>query len=435
MDIEQQNATGEKEIAHMKETKKAEKKTKPVGNEKKSVWSVLLGLAQLAVVGAYGFFAFKCFAAFASENAIDIIETVVDDLGLQELVISENLLLFVGIVAAVLALATLASTVFLIIQKRALKRAAMYISIGAELVAVVGIALFCAFKANLFNLLYFIPHVLWYGTVVAYVAVSTADPAAAAKRKAEKEAKARAKAEEAADVDEEATEEENNGTIEQENGETVVETESKKVIAEAVVQKKAIVKKVVVEEDESEEVVVVTKKKKKPAKKAKKKTKIRRVLYWIIAIVHTAALGLVLFVGSVINAIASNSADYDIMFQNFLRDFEVRDITISKTQLMSVFILHAIVSIAFIVTGIGLLRRSKMFAEITKHFSLGVLIFMAVSLLMQGFASFTIMMGVYFAWFLFVTIFFRVANLDGFLRVPPPSDEEDDEQRDRLNDL
>ena len=72
-------------------------------------------------------------------------------------------------------------------QKRKLKRAAMYISIGAELIAVVGIALAFAFKANLFNLLYFIPHVVWYGAVIAYVAVSTRDPEAAARRKAEKD--------------------------------------------------------------------------------------------------------------------------------------------------------------------------------------------------------------------------------------------------------
>ena len=428
--MENGQAAGKAEVKTEKKTAAPAEK-KGAGSAKKgSAWSVVLGAAQLAAVGLYGFLAFRNIADFASENAIDIVETAVDDLGLQEIVISENLLLFVGIVCAVLAIASLVSTVFLIVQKRALKRAAMYISIAAELVAVVGVALFFAFKANLFFLLFFIPHVVWYGIVIAYTAVSTADPEAAARRKAEKEAKKRAEAEE-----EEAVEETEEAP---EEAADVPAAETTTAVAAAPAAKKTVVRKVVVEEQEdaAEEVGVVKKRKKAAKPKAKKKkTKIKFVLYWIIAAVHTAVLGLIMFVGSVINAIASNSEDYDIMFQNFLRDFEVRDVTITKTQLMSVFILHALVSVAFMVTGLGLIRRSKRFADVTKHFTLGVLILMALSLLMQGFASFTIMMGVYFAWFLFVTIYFRVADLEGFLRVPAGDDDEDPEPREQLTDL
>lgn len=409
---------------------KKEKFPKPQG--KKSVWSVIIGVLQLSAVGLYGFLAVRAFMNFASEDAIDIVETFVDEIGFQDMVISENLLLFAGIACAMLALISLVSTVFLIIQKRPLKRAAMYLSIAAELVAVVAIALVIAFKANLFYLLFILPHVFWYGLVILYVAISTRDPLAAAKRKAEKEArKAAEKAEEEAEETEEVEE-------------TVAETQdagsaqepvalASKPAAAAV---KTVVKKIVVEEEaEAEEVVIVKKKKtiKAKPKAKKKKAKIRFILYWIIATVHTALLGVVLLVGSIINAIASNSEDFDIMFQNFLRDFEVRDIVITKTQMMSVFILHAILSLSFIVTGIGLLRRSYRFAEFTKHFSLGLLIFMALSLLMQGFSSFTIMMGVYFAWFLFVTVYFRVAKLDGFLR--KPQEDEDDEDEATLTDL
>jgi hypothetical protein len=445
----------------VKEAKKAAKKEKkplPPG-EKRSIWSVLLGVVQLAVAGAYGFFAVKSFMNFASEDAIDIVETAVDELGMQDIVISENLLMFVGVMFAVLALMALVSTVFLILQKRVLKRASMYMSIAAELIAVVCVALFFAFKANLFFLLYGIPHLVWFAIVIAYTAVSTNDPLEAARRKAEKEAKRLAKKEAKAKKAQEENDEESEEEEEQEESPAVVKTEAAKeeksgeergedsaefaVVADPVTKKvavsaaakKTVVKKVIVEEEEDvdeepEEEVVVVKKKKKTKQKPKakkKKWKIRHVLYWIIASVHMALLGLVLFVGSVINAIASNSEDYDIMFQNFLRDFEIRDIVISKTQLMSVFILHAVVSIVFIVTGIGLLRRSKRFADITKFFSIGLLVFMALSLLMQGFASFTIMMGVYFAWFLFVSIYFQVAKLDGFLKEPIVDEEEDDD--------
>lgn len=397
--LEKQKKKEEKKLAKAakrEEKKKARlaKKGDKSSSEKAPLGSKLIAILQLIfLVPLYGFVAVKSFMIRFSENAVEYVEDFIELLDLKDIALNENLYLVFGIIFTLLLLGVLVSSIFLLLNKKKLQVLTLIMSVVAILSAVVFTALMIAFEGDKRFLLALIPHFAWFAGVILYYSLKLAERPASF-----------------GEEDEEVDEEELDEDEEEEEYEEDEETDEDSAdVAESVVK---------------EEVVKKDVKKKQKVKKAKTKTKIKgkkkkvkdgrgyTVCLIITAIMHTFVLGILNLLAGLINVCASFSPDYDILFQNFIRTFEVKNIEITQLQLRTVFLVHVVVAILFIISGVGMFRKSSMLRTFTVYLVGTLAVFSGLSLLLQGFQAFNPYMAGYFVWFAFVLIYLNLRRLD-----------------------
>lgn len=388
MSDNEQNSSQITEPVDPQEKLKSKKEKGPLGAKIIAIMQILL------VVPLYVFLAVKSFMMYFSEDAMDYVSDFIDLLDLKDIAISESLLLAGAILFTLLALAVLVSSIFLLFNFKKLRISTLFVSIAAILFAVVFSALMLRFDGEKLFLLGLIPHCGWYGLVVLYYTLKLSDDA-------------QLRAQEKEDLEEEEEYEEDELEESEDVEEEVEEDEVIAAKVETEVKTVRPIKKIKPK---------VKKKKLKKVKKAKKKKEIdpsrmpKGLIF--IAIMHTMLLGVANMVGGIINILATFNEDYDIMFQNFIRSLEVKNIDITQMQLRVVFIVHVLLAILFFVSGIGLFRKSNMMRRFTLNMVIALAIFSALSLVLQGFGSFNPFMLSYFVWFGFVIFYLTRESLD-----------------------
>lgn len=390
---------------------KKEKKS-AVPGEALPLGGKIIGILQLAlIVPVYVFMAVKAYMYYFSEDAYDHVLILIDNLRLQNIAESEGILLAGAIVFTVYALLVLVSSIFLFLRFKRLKVASMIVSIAAILAAVVFTALLLAFNGRLLYLLILIPHCGWYAFVIFYY-ITRLSPESGEYLQMAQEKKAVRAANKASKAGNEIDEEyeEDIQDVEEISEEDPIR---EKVLAESTgteVRVSAPVKRKVV------------KIRKKSKRKVIDPNRLPKLAYFI-AMVHTFFYGIIYMLGAVINIIATFNEDYDIMFQEFLRSLEIKNIEITQLQLRMVFIVQAAVSIAFLVSGIGLFRRSDMMRRFTVNMIITLAVVSLFSIVLQGMDAFNPYMIGYFVWFAFAGFYLNRSSLDLYFRSREPKEE------------
>lgn len=396
-----------KEKLAKKELKKQKKAKNQDGSpkEKSPLGCKLIAIIQLVLlVGLYGFVGVKALMMRFSDNAIEYVEDFVELLDLKDIALNENFFLVVGLLFLLLMIGVLISSIFLLLNKKKLRVVSLVVSVIAILAAVVFTALMIAFEGDKMFLLALVPHFGWYGGVILYYSLKLAD-----------------RPDSFGDEEDESEEDEK---FEEEEDIEIDDSEEESVEAPSIgesVEKVEVVRKV------SKKIKKKTKPKATKGKRIKKKKvpdgRGYTVCLLIIAITHTFVLGIINLLASLINLCSTFNADWDILFQNFIRTFEVKNIEISQLQIRTVFAVYVLVAIMFIVSGVGMFRKSSILRSFTVYLVGTIAVFSGLSLLLQGFQAFDRYMALYFAWFVFVLVYLNLRKLDIYFAPKARKDE------------
>jgi hypothetical protein len=356
-----------------------EKKTTPVGAR-------ILGIIQFFPVAVlYIITSVLSFMSRFSDDPVEKVEELIDILELKDIALNESLFLVMGTYFALIGIALILSAVGLVFSVRPLRALTLPVSVLCILSGVVFSALMIAFGGNKLFLLILIPLFSWFGGVLAYCA-----------RMVNQESLLSAETPDTTAV------------IEAVTGTAAAEKVSA-TVAVTVQPEPEIVRTVVEENSGSGQ---RTKEKKLKKVKSAPDGKGIPLGLKIIGGMHLVVLGIVNTIGGVINVFATFSEDYDILFQDFIRSLEIRDVAVSQVQLQVVFVIHILMAIAFLISGIGLLRKSDRFRKFTLYMIIGIAVFSVLSVLLQGIRAFNIFMILYFLWFGYVIFYLTRRKLD-----------------------